>query len=80
LFASPEAILGPLRAPLFQAAEDGRLRYLVIDEAHLITQWGQQFRPEFQSMTGFRDSLRKACPLASTAVRTLLLSATLTQE
>ncbi|MBK9170711.1 MAG: ATP-dependent DNA helicase RecQ [Bryobacterales bacterium] len=80
LFASPEAILGTLRAPLFQAAEDGRLRYLVIDEAHLITQWGQQFRPEFQSMAGLRDSLRKACAVASTAVRTLLLSATFTQE
>jgi superfamily II DNA/RNA helicase len=80
VFASPEAIFGPLRAPLFQAAEDGRLRYLAIDEAHLITQWGQQFRPEFQSMAGLRDSLRRACPDPSTAVRTLLLSATLTQE
>ncbi|MFL6450916.1 MAG: protein DpdF [Bryobacteraceae bacterium] len=80
LFTSPEAALGALRGPLFQAAEQQRLRYLVIDEAHLITQWGQQFRPEFQSLAGLRDSLRMACPLKSCAVRTLLLTATLTQE
>lgn len=80
LFASPESIMGALRGPLFQAAEEGRLRYFVIDEAHLITQWGQQFRPEFQSLAGLRDSLRNTCPTASLAVRTLLLTATLTQE
>ena len=80
LFTSPEAALGALRGPLFQAAGEKRLRYLVIDEAHLITQWGQQFRPEFQSLAGLRESLRLACPEASCAVRTLLLTATLTQD
>ena len=37
-------------------------------------------RPEFQSLAGLRESLRLACPDASCAVRTLLLTATLTQD
>lgn len=79
VFTSPEALGGGLRGPLFEAAQRGRLRYFVIDEAHVVTQWGQQFRPEFQSISGLRDALLAACP-THTRFRTLLLTGTLTQE
>ena len=62
VFASPEAIMGPLRGPLFDAARQGRLKLFAVDEAHVIAQWGQEFRPEFQSIAGLRDALLDACP------------------
>ncbi len=79
LFTSPEAALGALRAPLFQAAQQGRLRYFVMDEAHVVSQWGQQFRPEFQSIAGLRESLLEECA-ADGRFRTLLLTGTLAPE
>jgi len=79
VFVSAEAAVGALRGPLFEAARQGRLRVLAIDEAHIVSQWGQNFRPEFQSIAGLRDALLAACP-PGRAFRTLLLSATLTAE
>src|SRR5262249_33726828 len=79
VFASPEAALGALRGPLFAAARQGRLRIFAVDEAHIISQWGQQFRPEFQALAGLRDALLAECP-PDNRFRTLLLSATVTAE
>ncbi|HMI82571.1 MAG TPA: protein DpdF [Polyangiaceae bacterium] len=79
VFVSAEAAVGALRGPLFDAARQGRLRTFAIDEAHIVSQWGQQFRPEFQSIAGLRDALLASCPLGA-GFRTLLLSATLTEE
>lgn len=75
LFASPEAVCGALLPALYQAAAHGGLRYLVVDEAHLIAQWGDDFRPTFQQLAGVRRGLLTACP-PDAAFRTLLLSAT----
>ena len=76
-FASPEAACGRLRDPLRRAAETGRLRAMVVDEAHLVDQWGTGFRTEFQELSGLRRELIAAAPLGQ-QMRTLLLSATLT--
>ncbi|GAU81822.1 protein DpdF [Bosea sp. BIWAKO-01] len=78
-FASPEAACGPLRSALGKAAEGGHLKALVVDEAHLVDQWGSGFRTEFQELGALRQELlRKAQPEAR--LRTLLLSATLTDS
>lgn len=77
-FASPEAACGRLRDPLRRAAEAGHLRALVVDEAHLVDQWGTGFRTEFQELSGLRRELIAAAPPAQ-QMRTLLLSATLTE-
>lgn len=79
LITSPESFVGTLSRELYRTAESGRLRYFVVDEAHLVAQWGNDFRPEFQSMSGMRRDLIKRCPPGK-EFRTLLLSATLTQE
>src|SRR5262249_29245097 len=79
VFVSAEAAVGALRGPLFDAARQGRLRTFAIDEAHVVSQWGQSFRPEFQSIAGLREALLAVCPEGA-AFRTLLLSATLTAE
>ena len=78
-FASPEAACGRLRDPLRRAAEAGLLRALVIDEAHLVDQWGTGFRTEFQELSGLRRELLSAAP-AGQALRTIMLSATLTDS
>lgn len=74
LFASPEAVCGALLPALYQAAERDALSHLVVDEAHLIAQWGDAFRPAFQQLAGVRRGLLASCP--GNGLRTLLLSAT----
>lgn len=78
-FASPEAVCGPMRRALLNSAQIGRLRALVIDEAHLIDSWGTEFRPHFQVLSGLRRELLQACPDRA-LLRTVLLSATITQN
>ncbi len=81
LFTSPEAALGVLRNPLHQAARSGRLRIFAIDEAHVVAQWGESFRPDFQALAGLRVDLADAARAnGHKAFRTLLLSATLNDE
>src|SRR5262249_22728476 len=78
-FVSPEAACDRLRGSLRRAAEAGLLRALVIDEAHLVDQWGTGFRTEFQELSGLRRELLSAAP-AGKALRTIMLSATLTDS
>ena len=76
-FAAPEAVCGPLFSSLSDAAAQGYLRALVVDEAHLVDTWGANFRAEFQLLGGIRSKLLERAP-ASSLPRTLLLSATFT--
>lgn len=77
LFTSPEALTTSLLGAVSDAAATGMLKYFVIDEAHLVTQWGDAFRPSFQALAGLRSSLLRAAPRG---FRTLLMSATFTEE
>jgi ATP-dependent DNA helicase RecQ len=78
LFTSPEALTTSLLRTVFEVARAGMLKYLVIDEAHLVTQWGDAFRPAFQALAGLRNSLLRQAGI--NPFRTLLLSATFTSE
>ncbi|WP_305950585.1 protein DpdF [Streptomyces murinus] len=79
VFTSPEALVASLRKPLEDAAEAGLLKYFVIDEAHLVEQWGNGFRPEFQTMSSHRRTwLSKA--REELAPVTVAMSATLTTQ
>ena len=68
-----QSLLGPLE----DAAEAGFLTHLVIDEAHLVEQWGNDFRPSFQTIASQRRSWIRKAP-AGRAPRTVAMSATLT--
>ncbi|HZP88598.1 MAG TPA: protein DpdF [Burkholderiales bacterium] len=78
-FAAPEAALGPLSPALREAAQNGLLRAVVIDEAHLVESWGTSFRTEFQT---FASQTRQWLDLLSpdARFRTLFLSATLSES
>ncbi len=79
LFTSPESVVSSLAPTLYAAAETGLLQNLIIDEAHLVSQWGAEFRPEFQAMAGMAADLRKTCPTGA-RLKTVLMTATLTSE
>jgi len=78
LVTSPESLTRALRQTLLDAASIGRLQGFVIDEAHLVTQWGRSFRPEFRVLADLRrDLLAAAAEMGHSRAVTLLLSATL---
>jgi Superfamily II DNA helicase len=78
LFCSPEAVTGALLPALYDAAKSGLLDYFIVDEAHLLSQWGDGFRPAFQMIAGIRRGLLREC--RNEPFRTILMSATLTPE
>ncbi|GAA5213739.1 protein DpdF [Corallincola platygyrae] len=73
LFCSPESAKGALLPILFKLAKTGQLASVVIDEAHLVDQWGAEFRPEFQLLSPLIHSLQSESPRG---LRKILMSAT----
>lgn len=77
LYISPEALLSNrFKSTIEKAAENDLISMLVVDEAHLICQWGGHFRPEFQLLAAFRNNLQRKSP---SGIHTLLLTATLNE-
>jgi ATP-dependent DNA helicase RecQ len=80
VFTSPESLIQSLSPAVYAASERGLLQAFVIDEAHIVSQWGAQFRPAFQALAGSRADLLRVATASGTSFRTILLSATLTEE
>lgn len=79
LFTSPEAILKnpELHRILDEAAKGRYLANVVVDEAHVVPDWGVFFRPDFQI---FSVLLKKWKRKSGEFIRTFLLSATLSDD
>lgn len=79
IYTSPEAFVSGLAYAVLEAARAGLIQQIVVDEAHLVDQWGNDFRPEFQTMAGLiREADSVAPPASKPSV--ILLSATLSQR
>lgn len=78
VFTAPENLTGALCTSLYESARQGTFKMLVIDEAHIVDQWGDEFRPAFQEIAGIRRDLLRVCPPGNSFI-TLLLSATITE-
>ncbi len=66
-FATPER----LQKPEFQEALSQRtLRLFVVDEAHCISLWGHDFRPDYAKLGEFRKKWKEPLTLALTATAT----------
>ena len=78
LFISPEALIKNIRIQdsILKANSKGYLKNLVIDEAHIIIEWGASFRVDFQCLHSFKRLLVKDNP----SLRTYLLSATFSKK
>ncbi|HEO8419783.1 TPA: ATP-dependent DNA helicase RecQ [Yersinia enterocolitica] len=78
VYTSPEVVMRPwFKQILFDLAMNGQLNRLVIDEAHIVDEWGDLFRIDFQLLSVIR---KKLLQLSNGRLKTLLVSATLSEE
>ncbi len=57
LYISPETLLG--RSDVEQLVGDRTIGMIIIDEAHIVTTWGKQFRPDYWYLGDHIRKLRK---------------------
>lgn len=67
LYVSPERITNK---QFLQNIEEIELSFIAVDEAHCISEWGQDFRPSYQNIKEFRKNNPKIPCLALTATAT----------
>ncbi len=67
LYGAPETLLRP---EIISLLENSRVKSIVIDEAHCISEWGHDFRPEYRQLNTLRQHLPQATTLALTATAT----------
>jgi ATP-dependent DNA helicase RecQ len=67
LYVAPETLLTPR---LFNLLDNTPFDCLTIDEAHCISEWGHDFRPEYRRLVEVRNRFPKAVCLALTATAT----------
>ena len=67
LYISPERLTNRL---FLQNLEEIQISFIAVDEAHCISEWGQDFRPSYQHIKTFRTQLDKIPCVALTATAT----------
>ncbi|HYF21353.1 MAG TPA: DNA helicase RecQ [Ramlibacter sp.] len=68
LYAAPERVTTPrFLAQLDRLREQGRLALFAIDEAHCVSQWGHDFRPEYRGLTVLHERYPQVPRIALTA-------------
>ena len=68
LYAAPERVTTPrFLAQLDSMYERGKLSLFAIDEAHCVSQWGHDFRPEYRALTVLHERYANVPRIALTA-------------
>ncbi len=77
LFVAPERLLAPR---FLQLIEHVQVRAFAIDEAHCISHWGHDFRPEYRRLAEIKSRFPKASIHAYTATATERVRADIAQQ
>ncbi|MGE5674873.1 MAG: RecQ family ATP-dependent DNA helicase [Mycobacterium leprae] len=64
LFVAPERLQN---AAFLEACAKTRISLLAVDEAHCVSQWGHDFRPEYRQIPAFHEAVGRPPMLALTA-------------
>ncbi len=70
LYVSPERLVGEGSQGFRRMLRDCGVRFVAIDEAHCISQWGHDFRPEYRQLGCLRDDFPSVSLHAFTATAT----------
>jgi ATP-dependent DNA helicase RecQ len=70
LYVSPERLVGEGGERLRRFLAECGVRFIAIDEAHCISQWGHDFRPEYRQLGRLRDEFPGVALHAFTATAT----------
>ncbi|VDM31756.1 unnamed protein product [Hydatigera taeniaeformis] len=75
LFVTPEkiAVSGKLKQVMEELYRRNKLARFVIDEAHCVSQWGHDFRPDYRNLRILRENFPKVPMMAMTATATPLV-------
>ena len=67
LYVAPETLMRP---EILLMLDESNVSCLAIDEAHCISQWGHDFRPEYRQLVSVRERFANAVCVALTATAT----------
>ena len=67
LYVSPERLMDPI---FLNNLDNIKLSFIAVDEAHCISEWGQDFRPSYQNIAKFRRNYSSLPCVALTATAT----------
>ena len=70
LYVSPERLVGEGSQGFRRMLQQAGVRFIAIDEAHCISQWGHDFRPEYRQLGRLRDDFPDVSLHAFTATAT----------
>ncbi len=80
LYAAPERVTSPRFLALLDGLyENGNLSLFAIDEAHCVSQWGHDFRPEYQALSVLHERYATVPRVALTATADALTRADIVQ-
>ena len=80
LYVSPERLVGDGGASFLELVRDAAPSYVAIDEAHCISHWGHDFRPEYRLLGGLRELLPGISVHAFTATATEQVRADIAEQ